>query len=404
MKNCICTNNIYSNPFTIVCIILLSFFLFSSCEKENSLDLEGILFENKVEKSKEEIAFSPVNAKTITIREEQELANPSNEVDSRSPRTMIFRYRDTLWSDTWTNFVLREEFYADPFRDKLEVEITPIEGDPDLYIYGVDMDQMPYANSYREIRKSITTGIDRETARKTDLMSSEEYIFISVYAYGYSRAIFDIVIYQSPVDCQEYPAASDFGEGVSYDYQPVCGCDGEEYRHRDLAVAAGITSWTKGKCCQAGNCEEIEVELLHIEGEREDTPHVIWNPLTENTLLTTPNLMEALYIQNIFESYAITKFCRVGETASKFTYILSGDNAPEGALNEEDCVRFNSSALNVRTYNGDWVIMEDNNFPIYNFGMDQQAAQKALCLIQKYGFTQQCFVGRPNASFIYLRR
>lgn len=403
MKNSIFIHKNHLSSFTslgsLLCILAL---FLTSCEENSMLDMQDVLSETSEMALTKNTEFLPINGEVITITESQESQISSNEVNSRNPRVLIYSKRDTLNSDTWINHSFRPDFFADPFVHKLEVEVTPINGDPDLFFVGEDLHNP--SNRYREIRKSVTTGVDKGSARVTDLMSYEEYLVVSIYAYGYTRAIYDIKVYQSPVDCQEYPAAADFEEGISYDYIPVCGCDGVEYRHRNLAVAAGITSWSEGKCCVGDYCEEIEFEQLFIEGEQDESPHAIWNGLTENTLLTTPNWREAKIIQHIFKEYSVTNFCRVGEIDAKFTYILSQGDAPEGAIAAEDCVRFNPNTLRIANVNGNWEIVEEDNNTLYNFGSDRKSAERALCIIQKHGFRQQCFVGRPQASLIYMRR
>ena len=62
---------------------------------------------------------------------------------------------------------------------------------------------------------------------------------------GYTAATYEIYIYWTTVDCQEYPAADQW---VTLEYNPVCGCDGNEYGNPSSARVAGITSWTVGAC------------------------------------------------------------------------------------------------------------------------------------------------------------
>jgi hypothetical protein len=53
--------------------------------------------------------------------------------------------------------------------------------------------------------------------------------------------------------------------------------------------------------------------------------------------------------------------------------------------------------------NGSWKIVQGQMW-LLDFGEKQGAAYRSHALIQKYGFTRQCFVGRPDPSFRYWRR
>jgi len=44
------------------------------------------------------------------------------------------------------------------------------------------------------------------------------------------------------------------------------------------------------------------------------------------------------------------------------------------------------------------------NMWMYDFGNKQDEAEFAMKMIKKYGFTNQCFVARPNPPFEYLHK
>ncbi len=46
----------------------------------------------------------------------------------------------------------------------------------------------------------------------------------------------------------------------------------------------------------------------------------------------------------------------------------------------------------------------DGSHWMFSFGSKEDEARQALAIIKKYGFTRSCFVGRPNASFQYMRK
>ena len=69
----------------------------------------------------------------------------------------------------------------------------------------------------------------------------------------------------------------------------------------------------------------------------------------------------------------------------------------------EDCVSFDPRKAEVKQINGRWKIVDGSHW-LFDFGDKRDEAETALWIIKKYGFTHSCFVGRPDASFFYLRR
>jgi hypothetical protein len=74
-----------------------------------------------------------------------------------------------------------------------------------------------------------------------------------------------------------------------------------------------------------------------------------------------------------------------------------------GSLAGEECVPLDPNAISVSYVNGSWKIVQGQMW-LLDFGEKQGAAYRSHALIQKYGFTRQCFVGRPDPSFRYWRR
>ncbi len=69
---------------------------------------------------------------------------------------------------------------------------------------------------------------------------------------------------------------------------------------------------------------------------------------------------------------------------------------------KEDCVGFNPRTARVAKKSGHWKIVDGNHW-MFDFGNNKAEAVKALKIIKHYGMTKSCFVGRPNASFQYMR-
>ncbi len=71
------------------------------------------------------------------------------------------------------------------------------------------------------------------------------------------------------------------------------------------------------------------------------------------------------------------------------------------APGKEDCVGLNPRSSTVSGSGGRWKIV-DGKHALFDFGNKQDEAHKALRVIQHYGVTQSCFVGRPGPSLKYL--
>jgi hypothetical protein len=105
----------------------------------------------------------------------------------------------------------------------------------------------------------------------------------------------------------------------------------------------------------------------------------------------------------IIRHYGMNQSCFVGGPRSAFSYLLVSGSAPAGALAGEDCISFNPNNLEVTEIGGRWGIVEGNH-RLFDFGGNRAEAEQAAGVIRKYGFTRNCYVGRPGPSFTYLRR
>jgi hypothetical protein len=79
-----------------------------------------------------------------------------------------------------------------------------------------------------------------------------------------------------------------------------------------------------------------------------------------------------------------------------------GTLVPVQPLNE-DCVSFNPNTTQVQHVNGRWKIVDGSHW-MFDFGNKEGEALKALRAIKRYNANKSCFVGRPHASFTYLKR
>lgn len=112
---------------------------------------------------------------------------------------------------------------------------------------------------------------------------------------------------------------------------------------------------------------------------------------------------EAARALKVIKHYKMTNSCFVGRPDPSFTYLLSSNRAPAGAMPGEDCISFDPDRTAVIQARGRWKIAEGSHW-VFDFGTSKSEAETALAIIKRYGFTHSCFVGRPRPSFSYLRR
>lgn len=112
---------------------------------------------------------------------------------------------------------------------------------------------------------------------------------------------------------------------------------------------------------------------------------------------------EARQAHRILRHYGMNQACYVGRPQPSLTYLLVNGVAPMGGMRGEDCVVFNNAHLAVTEAGGRWKIADGSHW-LFDFADKQAEAEQALAIMQKYGFTHACYVGRPQASFTYLRR
>ena len=105
----------------------------------------------------------------------------------------------------------------------------------------------------------------------------------------------------------------------------------------------------------------------------------------------------------IIKHYNMDKSCFVGRPQASFHYMLISGASPAGPFAGEDCVPFNPSAIVVKQVQGDWKIVDGSHW-MFSFYGKKKEAEQALAIIRKHGFTHSCFVGRPGASFTYMRK
>lgn len=226
------------SPSTLLAVFLI--FFLSACQKDSMQEMETQLVEDTLTEKIVTENLTPTDGEAIELT-----IDPSELKESATSRSAtVLKYQRvfSIGAGQWKHLYYTRPTLPDPSIWKVEVEIRPVSGDPDLYIYGYDTDK---ANPWRKVRESTNAGLntDKTSFRKTGMKGDEERMYLSVK--GYTATTYEIFIYWTTVDCVEYPSADQW---VTLEYNPVCGCNGVEYANPSSAMVSGVTSWTVGAC------------------------------------------------------------------------------------------------------------------------------------------------------------
>jgi hypothetical protein len=315
-------------------ILLFATFFLSSCEQDELTEVAPV----QVQTDKP-IALYDESQATIEATDAIEI---SDELESRSGRTLVYSASSSVSANAWRNFVYRKASLAGY---KYTAVITPTGGDPDLYIYGYATGK---TNPWRYIRRSATAGADETTLAGSDLNIDETLGYFSVY--GFTASTFTIRIYREDI-------------------------------------------------CETEDC--LNVRTSAVRAVQEGSRFLITDGVSR--MFMAPNSTEAKQIVKVISHYGINQSCFVGRPGASFFYLNKDGQAPVGSMAGEDCISFNPNTIEVKEIGGRWKIVDGNHW-MFDFNTKEDEARKAFCIIKKYGFTQSCYVGRPNPSLSYLRK
>jgi hypothetical protein len=206
---------------------------------------------------------------------------------------------------------------------------------------------------------------------------------------------------------------------------------------RALQASGGTAEYTSNLKVSAHSVIRAEIDLWNVVPETNKANNVLTKtlscgevpPVTEDCITFNPNTTEVKEIGgrwkivdgnhwmfdfgsnkaeaekafNIIRYYRMNSTCFVGRPDPSFTYLLVSGNAPEGAFVGEDSIPFNPATIEVKEIGGRWKIVDGSQW-MFDFGSNKVEAETAFAIIKKYGFRYSCFVGRPNPSFIYMRK
>ncbi len=115
------------------------------------------------------------------------------------------------------------------------------------------------------------------------------------------------------------------------------------------------------------------------------------------------NRTEAMQSLKIIKRFRLDSICFVGRPDPSFTYFLANGKAPSGSIDNEDCVRFNPTTIQVKRIGSRWKIVDGSHL-MFDFGTNRTEAFETYKIIKRYRFSKSCFVGRPDPSMTYMKK
>ncbi len=150
----------------------------------------------------------------------------------------------------------------------------------------------------------------------------------------------------------------------------------------------------EGEDCVRFNPETVQVEAFGSRFRLMDGSHA---------LMVFDDEQEANQALEVMRHYQFNRSCYVGRPGPSLQYFLVDDQAPTGAMDGEDCVRFDPEQVDARRVQGSWKIVQNGQW-LMDFADARIQSYIALAIIRHHGFSHYCFVARPDPAMTYLRR
>ena len=149
------------------------------------------------------------------------------------------------------------------------------------------------------------------------------------------------------------------------------------------------------KACISFNPSTVSIHQMNGRWKIIDGDHWLFD--------VGPDPATARNALKVIRHYRFHRACFVGWPNPSFSYMLAKGGSPTGAMAGENCVAFDPGTLKVGNIQGRWKIVSGRR-TLFDFGQSETDARKAMAVIRRHGFSQSCFVGRPDTGFTYLRR
>ncbi|MEX3940632.1 haloacid dehalogenase type II [Paraburkholderia sp. BR10937] len=188
---------------------------------------------------------------------------------------------------------------------------------------------------------------------------------------------------------------AEFGPGGSPGNHPDPSLDFNATSLIDLAEQLGAWLVTPPDDCLPLRPDAVQVQ--NISGD--------WKIVDGNQQVLDfgRSQANAVRAKAIIEHYRFDRICFVGRPDPPMMYFTIGGEAPSGAMPGEDAIPFDLAGVVTQQVAGSWIVT-DGASRMLDFGTSEAKAVHSVSMIKRYGFTHQCFVGRPNAPMMYFRK
>ncbi|MCW8172160.1 hypothetical protein D8S78_04060 [Natrialba swarupiae] len=178
----------------------------------------------------------------------------------------------------------------------------------------------------------------------------------------------------------------DAGEDDDTDDEDDAGEDDDESKHLEPSFSEDCIG-----------VDPSNVQIDEISGNR-------WRVSSGRAgLLVFDEKENAENATEIIEHYGFTSICFVGRPDPSMTYWLTDGDAPSapGSVDGgEDCINVDPSNIQIDEVSGNRWRISSGRAGLLVFD-EKENAENAAEVIEHYGFTSICFVGRPDPSMTY---
>jgi hypothetical protein len=144
----------------------------------------------------------------------------------------------------------------------------------------------------------------------------------------------------------------------------------------------------------------IRFDGSNLEVRRDDDGYLLTDG--RSRMMMFDNRSEALRAKQTLDAYDLNQQCFVGRPDPAMRYFLSNGSAPSGAREDEDCISFNPARLTLKREGSRYLIQ--SNRSRMKMVDSKSEGEKIIAVIKKHGFTNTCYIGRPDPSMTYYRK